>query len=237
MAQQPQTQISLRHTQTMVKTALDQRKKQLASILSSEPRAERLIMSGMIAVAEMRDAQMCDPVSIARAITQAAMLGIDLTAGLGEGFLIKYGNQCTLSPGYRCWQRAAQSAGYDVVFDVVREGDTFDFCQLPPTTTHAPKLDKQGDIIGAYAAVMGGVDAVVFTAGIGERSALVRQRVGERLGLLGATLDPERNRSADVSHAGPVAEISGPVSRTRLLVVATDEEHAIARRAARLLAG
>jgi phage RecT family recombinase len=152
MSQQPQTKIALQHTQTVVHAILEKRKKQIAQVLSSEPRAERLILSGMIAVAEMRDSAQCDPVSIARSVMQAAMLGIDLTAGLGEGWLIKYGNQCTLSPGYRCWQRAAQSAGYDVVFDVVREGDEFEIKKIPPSIMHKQKLDKKGEIIGAYAA-------------------------------------------------------------------------------------
>ena len=89
--------------------------------------------------------------------------------------------------------------------------------------------------IGAYAAVMGGVDAIVFTAGIGEGSALVRHRVAQRLDFLGARLDEDRNREAQVSLDAPVAEISAPHSRTHLLVVATDEAHAIARDTADLV--
>ena len=89
--------------------------------------------------------------------------------------------------------------------------------------------------IGAYAAVMGGVDAVVFTAGIGENSALIRHRVAQRLEFLGARLDEDANRAARVSHAAPVAEISSAHARCRLLVIATDEGHAIARAAASLV--
>ncbi len=89
--------------------------------------------------------------------------------------------------------------------------------------------------IGAYAALMGGVDAIVFTAGIGQNSASVRHAVGQRLGFLGARLDEDRNRDAMVSREQPVAEISQPHSRARLLVVATDEAHAIARDAADLV--
>lgn len=88
--------------------------------------------------------------------------------------------------------------------------------------------------IGAYAAVMGGVDAIVFTAGIGENSALVRHRSAQRLEFLGAVLDEEKNRDAVVSSTARVAEIGEDHSRCRLLVVATDEAHAIARGAARL---
>jgi acetate kinase len=89
--------------------------------------------------------------------------------------------------------------------------------------------------IGAYAAVMGGLDAVVFTGGIGEHSAGVRHRAAQRLDFLGARLDEERNREARVDAAAPVAEISAPGSRVRLLVVATDEAFAVARAAEALL--
>jgi len=91
--------------------------------------------------------------------------------------------------------------------------------------------------IGAYAAVMGGVDAIVFTAGIGENSALMRHRITQRLDFLGARLDEDRNRDARVSATSPVAEFSEHGSRVRLLVVATDEARAIAHDAALLAAG
>ena len=82
--------------------------------------------------------------------------------------------------------------------------------------------------IGAYAAAMGGVDAIVFTGGIGENSALVRHRVAQRLDFLGARIDEDKNRDASVSLENPVAEISFPSSRVRLFAIATDEARAIA---------
>ncbi|MFN7147528.1 MAG: phosphate propanoyltransferase, partial [Myxococcota bacterium] len=88
--------------------------------------------------------------------------------------------------------------------------------------------------VGAYAAVMGGMDALVFTAGIGENSARVRHQVAQRLDFLGARLDEERNRDAKPTADAPVVEISEPHSRVRILVVKTDEERAIAEEAARL---
>jgi acetate kinase len=88
--------------------------------------------------------------------------------------------------------------------------------------------------VGAYAAVMGGVDAIVFTAGIGENSAQMRHRIASRLEYLGARLDEDANRDAAVSHEHAVADISEAQSRVRVLVVRTDEEHAIARDAARV---
>jgi acetate kinase len=75
---------------------------------------------------------------------------------------------------------------------------------------------------GMLAAALGGVDAFVFTAGIGERSAPIRARIAERLAWLGATLDPIANEAA-------ATVISAGDSRFPLLVVPTDEELIIAR--------
>jgi len=84
--------------------------------------------------------------------------------------------------------------------------------------------------IGAYAAAMGGLDAVVFTGGIGENSDSVRARVCEGLEFLGIELDPERNRTM----TGP-ADISKPAGRVRVLVVPTNEERMIARETAQVV--
>ncbi len=112
-----------------------------------------------------------------------------------------------------------------------RAGD--DDCRLA-VQVYAHRVRKY---IGAYAAVMGGVDAIVFTAGVGQHSAVMRHRIAQRLEFLGAELDEDRNRDAAVDTASRVAEISAEHSRCRLLVVATDEEAAIAAATRRVLAG
>lgn len=89
--------------------------------------------------------------------------------------------------------------------------------------------------IGAYAAVMGGVDAIVFTGGIGENSASIRERAAQRLEFLGAMLDEDANRDADRDAPGRIADIAMPHSPARILVVPTDEQHEIALQAASLL--
>ncbi len=89
--------------------------------------------------------------------------------------------------------------------------------------------------IGAYAAVMGGLDAIVFTGGIGENSALVRNRATRRLAFLGSRLDEDRNRTARVDADLPVAVISRDHSRVRLLVVQSDEALAVAHATSTLL--
>jgi len=78
--------------------------------------------------------------------------------------------------------------------------------------------------IGAYAAAMGGVDAIVFTAGIGENSISARERICEGLSFLGATIDPEKNNIR-----GKEAVISTDDSSVKVLVVPTNEELVIAR--------
>jgi len=90
--------------------------------------------------------------------------------------------------------------------------------------------------IGAYAAVMGGAEAIVFTGGIGQNSAMVRQRVAQRLEFLGAELDEDLNRDAQVGVDSPVVDVSLMHARTRLLVVSTDEERLIAEHTAQNLA-
>jgi acetate kinase len=89
--------------------------------------------------------------------------------------------------------------------------------------------------IGAYSAVMGGVDAIAFTGGVGENSAAVRQACLQRLEFLGAVLDDSRNRDARVDGSQRVCDISARTSRVRLLVVRADEELAMALEAASLL--
>jgi acetate kinase len=75
---------------------------------------------------------------------------------------------------------------------------------------------------GMLAAALGGLDAFVFTAGIGENSAAIRARVAEKLAWLGAVLDPAANAEGK-------SVISRPESRVLLLVLPTDEELMIAQ--------
>jgi len=87
--------------------------------------------------------------------------------------------------------------------------------------------------IGAYAAAMGGVDAVFFTGGIGENSPEVRQGALAGLEFIGIELDPDRNADA----VGREAEISTDASRVKVLVVPTNEERTIARDVIRVMNG
>ena len=83
--------------------------------------------------------------------------------------------------------------------------------------------------VGAYAAAMGGVDVLVFTAGVGENSIPTRAAVCEGLEFLGIKIDPEKN-----AVRGKEADISAADSRVRVLVIPTNEELMIARDTKRL---
>ncbi len=85
--------------------------------------------------------------------------------------------------------------------------------------------------VGAYAAVMGGLDVLTFTAGVGENDPITRAETCEGLGLLGVTIDPVRN-AADTEGPRVISPDGAPVS---VLVVPTDEELAIAHQAATLI--
>lgn len=78
--------------------------------------------------------------------------------------------------------------------------------------------------IGAYSVALGGVDAIVFTAGVGENSALVRKLVLERIACMGIELDEEKNQIR-----GEIVEITKPTSKIKAFVIPTNEELAIAR--------
>lgn len=80
--------------------------------------------------------------------------------------------------------------------------------------------------VGSYAAALGGADAIVFTAGIGENDADVRESVATGLEYMGAKLDPEKNRARS---GEPVREISAADIRVKILVIPTNEELVIAR--------
>ena len=89
--------------------------------------------------------------------------------------------------------------------------------------------------LGAFVGLLGGVDAVVFTGGVGQNSPGLRARICQGLEWMGIVLDESRNRSARVEPGG-VAGISHDHSRAAVLAVGGNEEHTIARQAVRAVA-
>ena len=116
-------------------------------------------------------------------------------------------------------------------------GMSGDVRELESSNTPAARLAlavftyRVATAVGAMTTALGGLDALVFTAGIGENSAHVRGAVCERLGFLGVELDAEANSSAR-----PDATISAPDSAVRVAVLATRED-VVAARATRELLG
>lgn len=89
-------------------------------------------------------------------------------------------------------------------------------------------VNRLQKFIGQYFAVLNGADALIFTAGIGENSTMVREAVVKGLTWFGMDIDPEKNVF------GYAGDISTPDSKVRVLVVPTDEELVIARDVERL---
>ncbi|MFT3982686.1 MAG: acetate kinase [Lachnospiraceae bacterium] len=93
--------------------------------------------------------------------------------------------------------------------------------------TYAYRVAKY---IGSYAAAMNGVDAIVFTAGVGENNTQVRQMIGDYLGYLGTSVVSEKNNVK-----GEEAVLSADGAKVAILVIPTNEELAIARETVRLV--
>lgn len=96
---------------------------------------------------------------------------------------------------------------------------------------HAYRVRKY---IGAYAAAMGGCDAIAFTGGAGENSSALRRRILEGLEFLGVRLDEDRNETFGASGAA-VAELHAPRSQVAVLAVRAREQWVIARETAAVL--
>jgi len=112
--------------------------------------------------------------------------------------------------------------GHNDMREVHAAADAGDPEAVLALAVYAHRLRKY---IGAYAAVMGGLDVLTFTAGVGENDHRIRAAACEGLEFLGITLDPVRN---ETRVAGP-HPISADDSRVTVLVVPTNEELAIAR--------
>jgi len=107
-----------------------------------------------------------------------------------------------------------------IIREKVRQGSDQHILALDIFTRRVKKY------IGSYAAVMGGVDIVVFTASIGENSNLVRSMCCEGLGFLGISIDEDKNMRDSTCISN---------DRTKVLVIPTNEEHAIIQEVERVL--
>lgn len=119
--------------------------------------------------------------------------------------------------------------GYSDLRDIESEAENGNKdCQLA-LQMNAYRIKK---FIGAYASVMNGLDAIVFTAGIGENSNLIRSLVCENQEFFGIRLDEEKNNI----RSKEIRDISLPSSEVKILVIPTNEELEIAKQSFKLLA-
>jgi acetate kinase len=89
--------------------------------------------------------------------------------------------------------------------------------------------------IGAYAAVMNGVDVLLFTAGIGENSAAIRNRVCSGMDFLGIKIDEHKNESAKLSDENDVINISDENAKVKIIAIKTNEQLSIALETQKIL--
>ncbi|QPH39569.1 acetate/propionate family kinase [Pedobacter endophyticus] len=88
-------------------------------------------------------------------------------------------------------------------------------------TLYAYRIKK---FIGAYAAILNGIDAIIFTAGVGENDSAMRAAVCSELDYLGLSLNADKNSS----YTGGIMDVSADDAKTRILVIPTNEEYEIA---------
>jgi len=112
--------------------------------------------------------------------------------------------------------------------DIFKAGESGNQQAVTALNVFAYRIKKY---IGAYAFAMGGIDAVVFTAGIGENSPGIRAMVCRGLEGLGIVMDREKNVAGNLSER----EIQHTDSRVRILVIPTNEEKQIALQTLALL--
>jgi acetate kinase len=118
--------------------------------------------------------------------------------------------------------------GYSDLRDIESEAEKGNKeCQLA-LLMNAYRIKK---FIGSYAAALNGLDAIIFTAGIGENSSHMRKLICTDMEYFGIELDDEKNQIRSKS----IREISKPNSKTKVLVVPTDEEYEIANQVYQLL--
>jgi acetate kinase len=118
--------------------------------------------------------------------------------------------------------------GFSDLRDIQAEADKGnEDCQLA-LAMNAYKIKKY---IGSFTAVMNGLDAIVFTAGIGENSSVIRALVCEEMDFLGLQLDENKNNT----RSNQLREINTVTSRTKILVIPTNEELEVAKQAYELV--
>ncbi|MGI8741755.1 MAG: acetate/propionate family kinase [Bryobacteraceae bacterium] len=180
-------------------------------------------------LAALRDGK---PVDTTMGLTPAGGLMMGTRTGdLDPGVLFFLANEKHYDPG-RLAHLVEEEAGLLGV-----SGITSDMQRLLEASGSEPNAAQAVEMfcyyaskhIGAMAAALGGLDLLVFTGGIGEHAAPIRERICSRLGFLGVALDPEQN----AIHAEVISRAGAPCT---VRVIPTDEDLMIARHVAAIIA-
>lgn len=131
------------------------------------------------------------------------------------------------------WQRSGLLGVSGVSGDLRQVMEAMDRGHRSATLAYEMLVESLVRGAGAMIAVLGGVDAIVFTGGIGEHAPRVRADLLARLGFLGVATDPEANARC----AGAEGEIARPESRVRVVVIAAREDEMILEAVRRLASG
>ncbi|WP_034892856.1 acetate/propionate family kinase [Gillisia sp. Hel_I_29] len=118
--------------------------------------------------------------------------------------------------------------GYNDLRDIEKEAEKGNIDCLLALEMNAYRIKK---FIGTYVAAMNGLDAIIFTAGIGENSSLIRELVCKDMDFFGIELDKDKNNGK----AKSIREISTSTAEARILIIPTNEELEIAKQAYCLL--
>ena len=193
----------------------------------------RLIIAHLGGGASMVAVQAGKSIDTSMGFTPLEGLVMSTRAGdVDPGALIYILEQGTMSPSELSVHLNKQSGLLGVSGSTGDMRDLLD--RAPKDTDAAEAVDvfcyRAKKYLGAYAAVLGGLDTLVFTGGIGEHSPAVRERICAGLEFLGIRIDPTRNQAN-------AAVISSPEGRVNVRVIKTNEDLMIARHVLALLGG
>jgi acetate kinase len=206
---------------------------ELARIAGDETARGRLIMAHLgngASMAAVRDGRSLDTTM---GLTPIGGLVMSTRSGdLDPGVLLYLLEQQGDTPGQL---RAAVDRQGGLLGVSARSSDMRELLAAEAADTHAAEAValfcySARKAICALAAVLGGVDTLIFSGGIGENAAEIRRRIGENLEFLGISIDPARN----ASHAPIISPDGG---RATVRVITTNEDEMIARHTYRLLWG
>lgn len=132
---------------------LDAYKTEISRALPKHLTADRMARIALTCFRTTPALAKCQPASVFAAVIQASQLGLE-PGILGQAYLVPYGNQCQLIPGYQGLIDLVRRSGRvtNLFAHAVREGDEFEYCYgINPDLTHKPAAGNRGEIIAFYA--------------------------------------------------------------------------------------